>query len=127
MYQSCNSANIFRKLAPLVILAGGVAVSLFVFVFYLGRNTPSEEDRLLSSQYLIVEEDVEANEKLTFGLDNITTSHLRYGIAKEISRENQAVNFVLETTLGLDIAVSLSRVMFGFYIWISIGTYYYQT
>jgi hypothetical protein len=109
------------QLAPLVILAGGVAVSLFVFVFYLGRNTPSEEDRLLSSQYLIVEEDVEANEKLTFGLDNITTSHLRYGIAKEISRENQAVNFVLETTLGLDIAVSLSRVMFGFYIWISIG------
>jgi hypothetical protein len=108
--------------APLIILLFGSAfVALFFILQFFKTARADEEQRLLSSQYLIIEEDVEANEKLTFGLDNITTNQLRFSIAKEISRENQAVNFVLETTQDLDMVVSLSRFMLGFYVWISTG------
>ena len=111
------------QFAAFVILLVGTGFTALVYVMKLFRSsTASEEERLLSTQYLIVEDDVEANEKFTFGLDNIITSQLRYSMAKEISRENQAVNFVLETTQHLDLVVVMSRFMFGFYIWIATGT-----
>ena len=108
----------------MVLLVGtGFTALIYILKIFKNSSVQSEEQKLLSSQYLIVEEDVEANDKLTFGLDNITNNKLKYSIAKEISREGQAVNFVLETVQHLDIIVSLSRLMLGLYVWISVGMY----